>query len=166
LEIQLRLSLVLFAQGVLYFRQGRFDRAAARFRRVLALSPVRHPMAALWLAAALARQGGDASRKGGDASRQGDDPATALAPFLWWWEDGIWPAPLVQLWSGRIGPAAAIVAVMKQIGPVRAQGAFFIGQWYLAHGDRMTAEQWLDRARDLASPKMMELIALKPAASN
>ena len=151
LGLQPETSPALFAKGVLRFRQGRFERARALFEKALRLSPVRHPMAALWLAATAARLGGD--------------PAAVLAPFLWWWEGDGWPAPLVGLWSGRIGPAAAIVAVMGQAGPVRAQGAFFVGQWYLATGKDGLARQWLHRTLELGPPGMMEVIPLKPAAS-
>lgn len=152
LELRPKTSLALFAKGVLRFRQGRLDQARRLFEQVLRLSPVRHPIAALWLAATAAHLGGD--------------PAAVLAPFLWWWEGDGWPAPLVGLWSGRLGPAAAIVAVMRQAGPVRAQGAFFVGQWYLAKGKDGLARQWLDRARALGPPGMMEVIALQPAASD
>jgi hypothetical protein len=122
------------------------------FRAVLALTPVRHPIAALWLAAATARQG--------------EDAAAALQPYSWWWEDGVWPSPLVNLWSGAAGPDAAATAILRQTGGLRAQGAFFLGQWYLVRGDAVAARAWLDRTRRHGGPKMMEVYVAGPAESD
>ncbi|MFP6746382.1 MAG: tetratricopeptide repeat protein [Alphaproteobacteria bacterium] len=149
LAVRPKSSLALFLKAVVRFKQGRFDRAGQLFRAVLALTPVRHPIAALWFAAATARQG--------------DDAAAALRPYLWWWEDGVWPSPLVKLWSGAARPDAAATAILRLSGDRRAQGAFFLGQWYLVQGDAVAARAWLDRTRRHGGPKMMEVYAAGPA---
>lgn len=153
LRLQPRSSVALFFKGVLRFQQGRFDLAADLFGEVLALSPVQHPIAVLWLAAATARQGAD----GG----------AALEPYLWWWEDGVWPAPLVQLWAGRGTVRQAITALMAQSSDdTRAQGAFFIAEWYRAKGEQAAARQWRDRVRTHARPFMLEVIVTGGAVSD
>jgi len=152
LAVQPRSSLALFLKGVVRFKQGRFGRAESLFRTVLALTPVRHPLAALWLAAATGRQGRDA--------------AAALRPYLWWWEDGLWPSPLIRLWSGTATPAAAALAIIRQTRGLRAQGAFFLGQWYLAQGDGAAARAWLERTRRHGGAKMMEVFVAGPGESD
>ncbi len=153
LSLEPRSSLALFFKGVLRFRQGRFDLAADLFVEVLALSPVRHPIAVLWLAAATARQGADGR--------------AALEPYLWWWEDGVWPAPLVQLWAGTGTLQQAITALMAQRSDdTRSQGAFFVSEWYLAKGEQAAARQWRDRVRAHAKPFMLEVIVTGSAVSD
>ncbi|MBT4489275.1 MAG: tetratricopeptide repeat protein, partial [Rhodospirillaceae bacterium] len=114
LSIRPRSSLALFFKGVLRFKQARYGAAETLFRRVLALAPVQHPIAALWLAAAV--------------GRQGHKTAPVMQPYLWWWESGVWPSPLMQLWSGALGSDAAGAAVLARNGDARAQGAFFLAQ--------------------------------------
>ena len=152
LRVQPRSSLALFFNGVLHFQQRRFELAAGLFGEVLALLPVQHPIAVLWLAAAMARQGGD----GG----------AAVAPYSWWWEDGVWPAPLVQLWAGTATLQQAVAALAGQGGDARAQGAFFIAEWHLARGEVAAARQWLDRVRAHPKPFMLEVIVAGSAASD
>jgi tetratricopeptide (TPR) repeat protein len=152
LAIRPRSSLALFYKAVARFKQGRFEPAAQLFRAVLTQTLVRHPIAALWLAAAAGRRGADAT--------------ATLQPFSWWWEDGVWPSPLVHLWSGAAGPDATAAAILRQTGGRRAQGAFFLGQWYLAQGNPVAAREWLDRTRRHGGPQMMEVIVAGPAESD
>ena len=144
LSIQPRASSALFFKGVLRFQQQRFAQAEGLFRRVLALAPVQHPIAALWLAAAAAHQGGAAER--------------VLEPYSWWWEDGVWPAPLVQLWAGTVDADAATAALTTQDQDARAQGAFFLAQWYLVKGDEASAQKLLSQVRRHPKRHMLEVI--------
>ncbi len=144
LSIQPLSSSALFFKGVLRFQQRRFALAEGLFRRVLALAPVQHPIAALWLAAAAANQGGAAAR--------------ALQPYLWWWEDGVWPAPLVQLWAGTVDADAAAAALTTQGQDARAQGAFFLAQWYLAKGEEAAARKLLGQVQRHPRRHMLEVI--------
>ncbi|MDA1101795.1 MAG: tetratricopeptide repeat protein [Proteobacteria bacterium] len=152
LTIQPGSSPALFFKGVLRFHQGRFDRAAGLFREVLALVPVQHPIAVLWLAAAMARQGGD----GG----------AALEPYIWWWEDGVWPAPLVQLWAGTGTLQQTTAALAAQNGDARVQGAFFIAEWHLAKGERDAARRWRALVRAHPKPFMLEVIVARGRPSD
>ena len=152
LAIQPRSSAALFFKGVLFFHQSEFVQAAALFARVLSLSPVQHPMAVLWRAMSVARGGGDA--------------AATVQAYVWWWEDGAWPSPLVQLWSRNMEPLAAAAAIMVQDGPVRAQGAFFLGQGYLARGNAASARHWLAETRRHGTPGMLEVIVAGPSISD
>ncbi|MDP6832604.1 MAG: tetratricopeptide repeat protein [Alphaproteobacteria bacterium] len=144
LSLRPQSSPALFFKGVLRFHQGRFAQAEVLFRRVLALSPVQHPIAALWLASA--------------AGRRGNSGAAALAHYLWWWQDGLWPAPLLQLWTGAANVDDVAAAMAEADDGIRAQGAFFLAQWYLAQGDDSAARAWMEQARRLAKPFMPEAI--------
>ncbi len=152
LAINPRSSAALFYKGVLRFRQGRFALAEALFRRVLALSPIQHPIASLWLAAAV--------------GRQGRDGAAEIAPYRWWWQDELWPAPLVALWAGDAAPDAVGETIRTLRGDQGAQGAFFLGQWYLSRGRAAAAQGWLDRAVRLGAPYLPEIIAIRPVPSD
>jgi len=152
LAIQPRSSLALFFKGVLYFQQGRYELAAGLFGEVLALSPVQHPIAALWLAAATARQGGVVR--------------AALEPYLWWWEDGVWPAPLVQLWAGTGGLHDAVEALAAQGADARAQGAFFIAEWHLAMGNRAAGQEWLGKVQAYPKRNLLEVIVATGGPGN
>lgn len=86
--------------------------------------------------------------------------------YVWWREDGAWPSPLVQLWSRNMEPLAAAAAIMVQDGPVRTQGAFFLGQWYLARGNAASARHWLAETRRHGTPGMLEVIVAGPSISD
>lgn len=152
LALQPRSSQALFYKGVLHFQQGDFALAGDRFREVLALAPVQHPIAALWLAAAVARQGGDAR--------------AALKPYSWWWEDGTWPAPLVQLWAGATDLSPVMAVLAAQGGDARAQGAFFIAQWHLAKGNVVAGQEWLGKVRAHPTRHMLEVIVATGVPGN
>jgi len=144
LSIRPRASTALFFKAVLRFQQKRFAQAGVLFRRVLALAPVQHPIAVLWLAAAAAHQGGAAER--------------ALEPYSWWWEDGVWPAPLVQLWAGTASAEAAAAAMTMQGKDAQAQGAYFLAQWYLVNGDEAAAQELLGQVQQHPRRHMLEVI--------
>ncbi|MDP6344090.1 MAG: tetratricopeptide repeat protein, partial [Alphaproteobacteria bacterium] len=122
-------STALFMKATLRFQQGDFQAAADLFRGVLAQSPVQYPVAALWLAAAVRRQGGD----GGGA----------IEPYRWWWADGVWPTPLVALLAGETNLPPAVTASEQTAAGERALGAFFIAQWLFAEGQPAAARRWL-----------------------
>ncbi len=152
LALRPRSSQALFYKGVLHFQQGDFALAGELFRKVLALAPVQHPIAALWLAAAVARQAGDAG--------------AALEPYSWWWEDGTWPAPLVQLWAGATNLPRVVAEMSKQGGDAHAQCAFFIAEWYLARGEGRAAREWFARTRAHPGRHMLEVIVAGRAPSS
>jgi lipoprotein NlpI len=144
LTLQPRSSPALFFKGVLRFQQKRYAQAAELFRRVLALAPVQHPIATLWLAASVAHQ--DTAIKG------------VLQPYLWWWEDDVWPAPLVRLWAGAASAEDVLDAMTRLDTDARAQGAFFLAQWYLAKGKTAAALDLLDLVRRHPRRHLLEVI--------
>lgn len=136
----------LVLSGLLEMHAGQFRAAAAHFRLAAEQSPVRLPYAAVWLGLATARDGGDM--------------AAAIAPFAWWWDDGSWPQPIVDLIAGRTGPEplAELLVDEGRLEPLqRIQAAYALAQWHLALNDRPTGLNWLRRVVALGDASIAEV---------
>lgn len=122
----------LVLRGLLDMHAGQYRSAAGFFQQAADQSPVRLPYAAVWFALATGRAGGDM--------------AIAIAPYAWWWDDGAWPRPIVDLIADVSAPEPlADLLTGGHIAPTlrRVQAAFALAQWHLARGDPEAGQLWL-----------------------
>jgi lipoprotein NlpI len=138
------------SRGVSKFYAGRMEEAAADFAKASELADKETRIYCdIWLASTYALLGKPIPE---DVVKR----ATADAK-------GEWPRPGLAMMTGTITPENMLQSLEKKSGDDRdmalAEGYFYVGQHYLAAGDRKTAEDYLRKTRDLGVIVYTEHIA-------
>jgi tetratricopeptide (TPR) repeat protein len=126
---------ILYHLGIVRFAKGDFAVAASLFARAQPRAPDAGELAGAtdWLWMSLSRAGRTPEAKAMLDRRPDSLPATNAY------------AQRLKLYRGQIGPAA--VFTPADTGDVAvATLSYGIGNWYLVHGDTLTARSWFERS--------------------
>jgi lipoprotein NlpI len=127
-------------RGVSRFYAGRLEEAAADFAKASELADRETRIYCdIWLATTLGLLG----------KKVPEDVIKRAASDV----QGEWPRPGLAMMTGAITPEDMLQSLQKKSGDDRdmalAEGYFYIGQHYLAAGDRKTAEAYFRKTRDV-----------------
>ena len=165
---------VIACQGFVYFLHGEFAKSIASYNTAVTLGDVRPETfkfrgIAKFYSAQLEEAAEDFSK-----SHDADNKEDQLNSYLWlaWTNErlkrpmdqaskamgeaqahGEWPRPALAMFAGKLTPEEMLKTLDTKTGDERdmalAEGYFYAGQYFLAHGDKEKARELFTKTREL-----------------
>jgi tetratricopeptide (TPR) repeat protein len=164
-------SETIVSRGIAYGKTGDYDRAIADYDKIIAINP--QDVAALSNRGYTRFYRGDFAEAAADLSRiapvdgypypglfrflaqsRAGQAASDLEPLAQRMKTRDWPYAMLELYLGRSDPTAALAAAQKP--EERCEAQFYVGEWQLVQGDRITARQRFEEAVGICPKSFIE----------